>query len=144
MMKGIREAYLKFQQHHERVKRYVHTAWRVPLPKWGQTVMGCIYFSIPVVGGWHVMQWAIGKSHESIGPKGEKLRVKEVEGIGDQTKILGETKKVGAGGIGMGVRLAISDKEDQQRSKKMLGNLFKDLRKRHDGEKRETGGNESQ
>ena len=43
--------------------------------------MGCIYFSIPVVGGWHVMQWAIGKSHDSIGPKGEKLRIKEVEGI---------------------------------------------------------------
>ena len=90
------------------------------------------------------MQWAIGKSHESIGPKGEKLRVQEVEGIGDQTKIQGETKKVGAGGIGMGVRLAISDKEDQLRSKKMLGKLLSDLRKRHEGEKRETGGKESQ
>ena len=77
------------------------------------------------------MQWAISKSHESIGPKGEKLRTKEVEGIGDQTRIQGETKKVGAGGIGMGVRLAVSDKDDQQRSKKMLRNLLKDLQKKN-------------
>ena len=81
------------------------------------------------------MQWAIGKSHESIGAKGEKLRVKEVEGIGDQTTIQGETKKVGAGGIGMGVRLAVSDKEDQQRSKKMLSKVLKDARKRYEEEK---------
>lgn len=131
-MRRIQDAYRTFQHHHERVKRYVHTAWRVPLPKWGQNVMGCIYFSIPVVGGWHVMQWAIGKSHDSIGPKGEKLRIKEVEGIGDQTTIEGETKKVGAGGIGMGVRLAVSDKDDQQRSKKMLNKVLKEARKRHD------------
>lgn len=78
------------------------------------------------------MQWAIGKSHDSIGPKGEKLRIKEVEGIGDQTTIEGETKKVGAGGIGMGVRLAVSDKDDQQRSKKMLNKVLKEARKRHD------------
>lgn len=78
------------------------------------------------------MQWAIGRSHDSIGPKGEKLRIKEVEGIGDQTIIEGEAKKVGAGGLGMGVRLAVSDKDDQQRSKKMLNKVLKEARKKHD------------
>jgi hypothetical protein len=38
-------------------------------------MMSCIYFSIPVVGGWYVMQWAISKSHESIGEKGGKMQI---------------------------------------------------------------------
>jgi hypothetical protein len=32
----------------------------------------------------------------------------------------------------MGVRLAVSDKDDQQRSKKMLNKVLKEARKRHD------------
>lgn len=92
--------------------------------------MSCFYFSIPVVGGWNVMQWAISQSHASIGPKGEKLTVKEVVGIGDSAIIDGERKKVGAGGIGMGVKLAVSDKDDQERSKKMLEKFLHDVRRR--------------
>ena len=93
-------------------------------------MMGCIYFSIPVVGGWQVMQWAIGRAHLSIGEKGEKLKIKEVQGIGDQSIVNGERKKIGAGGLGLGVKLAVSDVNDQERSKKMLAKLLKKARKR--------------
>mmetsp|Transcript_3827 Transcript_3827/g.5753 ORF Transcript_3827/g.5753 Transcript_3827/m.5753 type:complete len:102 (-) Transcript_3827:192-497(-) len=93
--------------------------------------MGCLYFSIPIVGGWHVMQWAIGKSHESIGPKGEKLEIKEVQGIGQTATIDGEMTRIGAGGVGMGVKLAASDTHDQERSKKMLAKILKESRRRN-------------
>ncbi len=69
-MAKFAEALQSFHQKHERLKKYVHTAWRFPLPPWGQTVMGILYFSIPVIGGYQVMQWAISKSHESIGERG--------------------------------------------------------------------------
>ena len=29
--------------------------------------MGCLYASVPIVGGWYVMQWAISLSVEEIG-----------------------------------------------------------------------------
>lgn len=91
--------------------------------------MSCIYFSIPVVGGWNVMQWAIGRAHESIGEKGEKLKVKKVEGIGNTSVVNGEKRTIGAGGMGMGVKLALSDEQDQERSKKMLAKMLKKARK---------------
>mmetsp|Transcript_25898 Transcript_25898/g.38366 ORF Transcript_25898/g.38366 Transcript_25898/m.38366 type:complete len:144 (+) Transcript_25898:175-606(+) len=129
-MDRIFDAARNFSERHERVKKYVHTAWRMPLPKWGQFAMGCVYFSVPVVGGWQVMQWAIGKAHKSIGPKGEYLEVKEVQGIGQTAIVDGEQKLIGAGGVGMGVKLAVSDKDDQERSKKMLANMLKQNRRR--------------
>lgn len=77
------------------------------------------------------MQWAISKSHESIGERGEKLRIKDVKGIGDQATIGGGVTKIGAGGLGMGVKLAVSDTEDQSRNKKNLMKFFKlEARKR--------------
>lgn len=124
-MDRIFDAARQFSQKHEKIKRYVHTAWRVPLPKWGQALMACVYFSVPIVGGWQVMQWAISKSHESIGERGEKLRIKEVKGIGNQAEIGGGVTTVGAGGLGMGVKLAVSDTEDQSRNKKNLKKFFK-------------------
>ena len=109
--------------------------------------MGCVYFSIPVVGGWYVMQWAIGKAHDSIGEKGEKLKIKDVQGIGNQIPMSssddGNDKArwiIGAGGVGMGVKLAVSDEHDQQNSKKMLEKMLKKARK--EKLKRERGTNE--
>ncbi len=136
-MNRVRESFQTFNQRHERLKNYVHTAWKVPLPKWGQFAMGCFYFSVPVVGGWYVMQWAIEKSHKSIGPKGELLEVKEVQGIGGIAQFDGKTTKIGAGGLGMGVKLAVSDKEDQERSKKMLAKVLRDARRRRKKEEQE-------
>ena len=69
------------------------------------------------------MQWAIGRAHDSIGEKGEKLRIKDVQGIGDQSVVDGKTQRIGAGGMGMGVKLAVSDEHDQERSKRMLAKL---------------------
>ena len=76
------------------------------------------------------MQWAISKSHKSIGPKGELLEIKEVQGIGQTAVVGGEEKVIGAGGVGMGVKLATSDREDQERSKKMLAKVLRESRRR--------------
>jgi len=67
-------AYLKFHDRHERLKNYVHNGFRVPLPPWGRAVMGFVYFSLPVIGGYYVMQWAISKSHEEIGERGKSKK----------------------------------------------------------------------
>lgn len=120
-----------FRQGHERLKKRVHTAWRYPLPKWGQVVMAGVYFTIPVVGGYHVMQWAIGKSHETIGEHGELLNVKSIQGIGDKRIAQdGTIEQVGAGGLGGGVKLAVSDDKTQQQNKAMLDAFFREQRKR--------------
>jgi hypothetical protein len=93
--------------------------------------MGCVYFSIPVVGGYQVMQWAISKSHESIGKHGELLPQKEIEGIGD-CRVLqdGTHERVGAGGVGGGVRLAVSDEQTRVQNKKMLQAFFRQQRRK--------------
>ena len=110
-----------FQQKHDRLKKSIHEGFRYPLPKWGQKAMGFVYFTIPVVGGWYVMQWAISKSHASIGEYGEKLPVKEIQGIGD--------KRLGAGGdfktITTGVKLAVSDEETQRKNRNKLDRFLK-------------------
>lgn len=44
-------------ERHERLKKKIHGT-RIPLSKTGQRVMAGVYFSIPVVAGYFVMQWA--------------------------------------------------------------------------------------
>ncbi|KAI2497974.1 hypothetical protein MHU86_16525 [Fragilaria crotonensis] len=127
----------KFHERHERLKNYVHNGFRYPLPPWGRNVMGFVYFCMPVVGGYYVMQWAIGRSHQSIGPRGELLKHKEIQGIGDK-RILenGEMQSVGGpNGIWSGVKLAVSDEKTQEVNKKNLKSFFKQERKKR--EKRE-------
>jgi len=126
-MKSVTDGIHTFQQKHQRLKKYIHTAWRVPLPRWGQIGMGFVYFTVPIVAGYGVMKWAEEKSRLSIGEGGENLRVKNVEGVGNLTKIDGVSRKVGAGGVGMGVRLAVSDKDDQARNQIMLKSLLNRL-----------------
>jgi hypothetical protein len=92
--------------------------------------MGFVYFSIPVVGGYAVMQWAISKSHASIGERGEKLQVKRVQGLGDKRLKNGEVEKVGAGGRFGGVHLAVSDEQTQENNKVMLEAFFREQRKK--------------
>lgn len=113
----------------------IHTikkAWRYPLPRWGQYAMGCFYFTIPVVGGWYVMQWAISKSVDEIGARGEKLQNKQLEGFGNKTLIDGKEERIGAGGGKFGgVHLAMSDESTQDNNRKMLEAMFrKERRKR--------------
>ena len=132
-------------QRHERIKTAVHTAWRFPLPPAGRAVMGLVYFTIPVVGGWYVMQWAISKSHDSIGERGELLPIKTVQGIGDKRVVEGRNgeesteKRVGAGGWGGGVHLAVSDEETQRRNRRMLNKFLKQQRRKQEKKDAETG-----
>jgi len=120
----------RFNENHNKLKHYVHTAWRVPLPRWGQFTMGCVYATIPIIGGFYAMEWTKRKQRDLIGEKGEKLRVKEIQGIGDQTTLNGETRKVGGGGLYGGVKLTVSDVEDQKRSKFMLEQFLKKEQRR--------------
>ena len=57
---------------HNALKERIH-AFRIPLSPAGQKFMGFVYFTIPVIGGYYIMQWAQNKSIENIGAKGEKL-----------------------------------------------------------------------
>jgi len=93
--------------------------------------MGCVYFSIPVIGGYQVMQWAIGKSHQAIGEHGELLEEKRIQGIGN-VRILedGTKEQVGAGGVGGGVKLAVSDERTQEQNRAMLEAFFKQQRRK--------------
>lgn len=83
------------------------------------------------------MQWAISKSVDEIGARGEKLQHKQVEGIGNKTIIDGREEKIGAGGKFGGVHLAMSDSSTQEKNKMMLESLFKKERKRRKKEKRQ-------
>lgn len=121
-----------FHDRHERLKKVVHEGFRYPLPPWGRFLAGCFYFSLPIVGGYHVMQWAISKAHDSIGENGERLPVKEIQGIGNKRvdRESGELKTVGAGGWGGGVRLATSDEETQRKNREKLHKFLKIQKKK--------------
>ncbi|KAF4039746.1 hypothetical protein GN244_ATG08135 [Phytophthora infestans] len=44
-------------ERHEALKKKIH-ATRIPLSKNGQRVMGLVYFTTPIIGGYYVMKWA--------------------------------------------------------------------------------------
>lgn len=48
-------------ERHERLKKKIHST-RIPLSKNGQRFMAAVYFSIPVVSGYYIMQWAQGRA----------------------------------------------------------------------------------
>lgn len=89
--------------------------------------MGLVYFSIPVLAGWYLVDWTREQSNKNIGKDGERLPVKEVKGLGS-SRILSvgsddnveKRQKVGAGGWGGGVNLAVSDAETQRRNQAKL------------------------
>ena len=76
------------------------------------------------------MEWAKSKSVDEIGPRGEKLREKTLQGFGDKTVIDGRVESVGAGGWGGGVHLAVSDEDTREKNRAMLEAMFKRERKR--------------
>lgn len=103
--------------------------------------MGGVYFTLPILGGYHVMQWAISKSHESIGVYGERLpeKRKELDHSSSTTLsgagvVLGDRRSdgrtVGAGGWGGGVRLAVSDEETQKRNRMKLDKFLRQQQKK--------------
>lgn len=50
---------------HQRLKERIHS-FRMPLSKRGQVAMNMIYFAIPVVGGYCLMQWAHGRAQVNL------------------------------------------------------------------------------
>jgi len=82
------------------------------------------------------MQWAISKSVEEIGERGEKLQHKEVQGIGNKIIVDGKEQVVGAGGKFGGVHLAMSDASMQEKNRAMLEAMFEKERRRRDRERR--------
>jgi hypothetical protein len=72
-MEWLKSTLWDIHERHEALKKRVHS-FRIPLSPTGIRIAQCVYFSIPVIGGYYVMQWAIGKSHENIGRRGEQLR----------------------------------------------------------------------
>jgi hypothetical protein len=124
-----------FSRRHERLKKAVHGSFRMPLPRWGRWFMGGVYFTLPILGGYHVMQWAISKSHQSIGVHGEFLPQNRKELLDDSSStrlkggIVGDCRAdgttVGAGGWGGGVRLAVSDEETQRMNRSKLDKFLR-------------------
>jgi hypothetical protein len=92
------------------------------------------------------MQWAISKSVDEIGERGEKLRIQSLDGhvvVGDSTVIDGRVEKIGAGGRYGGVHLAVSDPRTQRNNKAMLEAMFRKerrkRRRREEGEEKVNG-----
>lgn len=108
----------RIHQGHERIKKAVHEGMRIPLPRWGQRVMALVYFSTPILGGYAVMQWAIGKSHASIGPNGEFLpnRNQPIGQPPPPRELQQKQQQVPV----YGVALASSNEESQRKNKEKL------------------------
>ena len=51
---------------HGELKKRIH-ATRVPLGARGQVIMGLVYFSIPVIGGYYIMDWATSRADRKWG-----------------------------------------------------------------------------
>ena len=142
----------RFHDGHERLKHSVHSYWRQnnilsPRGKVGKVVMGCLYFSIPVVVGYFVVTKVVDRSESTIQER--------LGGIGSVTSTSNSnstssnrqssdannaetettpsssssTEKVGAGGWGGGVHLATGDKQTQDVNRINLERFMKKQRR---------------
>lgn len=50
---------------HQRLKERIH-GFRMPLSRKGRIAMNVVYFSIPVIGGHYIMQWAHGRAQINL------------------------------------------------------------------------------
>lgn len=50
---------------HQRLKERIH-GFRMPLSRRGRIAMNIVYFSIPVIGGHYIMQWAHGRAQVNL------------------------------------------------------------------------------
>lgn len=50
---------------HEQLKKKIHST-RIPLSKRGQTAMGVVYFTVPIVCGYFIMKWTERKADENF------------------------------------------------------------------------------
>lgn len=109
--------------------------FNVALPKWGQYGMGMIYASLPLFGGYAAFGYVCNKRVENLGTDHEKLTaiVNTEPGttVGDTILINGKIQRVGAGGKFGGVKLSVSDAEDQKKNKQMLQAYLRQQERKH-------------
>jgi hypothetical protein len=60
----------------------------MPLSPAGRAFMGVVYFSVPVLVGIQVMEWAKGKAVTNLGPDAELLRGKRSMDTQEQNQAL--------------------------------------------------------
>jgi hypothetical protein len=107
---------------HEALKNYIHNGFRYPLPKWGQYMMGGVYFTIPLIGGYYTYCQMDKNVENNYGKNYEKLYAyKEkhgLEGIGNIR--VSDGKKIGLDGWGGGTALVNSDPITDQRNEQKI------------------------
>ena len=75
---GVFKAFTDLLAKHEELKRRIHS-FRLPIHNtYAFRAVQLFYFSIPIVGGIYIMDWAMRQSEENIGKHGEKLRKREL------------------------------------------------------------------
>ena len=57
---------------HEELKKRIHN-FRIPLSPTGQRIMSLVYLSLPIIGGYLIMQQVQRQSEANIGVNGSKL-----------------------------------------------------------------------
>lgn len=71
----VMEALERLAAAHARLKRRVH-AFRAPIrSRWGLFAVGCLYFTVPSVVGYFVMQWSNGVRDRNLGAEGRRERL---------------------------------------------------------------------
>jgi hypothetical protein len=78
---------------HQNLKERIH-AYRLPLSPRGQLIMKCVYASIPLVGGYAVMQWAARKSEVNLA----HLKKSDNPGVREQNARLQQVLRRAEGG----------------------------------------------
>lgn len=58
---------------HRELKERIH-AFRIPLSPNGRRFMGFVYFTIPVISGYFLMQYVTGIAEKNLGERGSKLK----------------------------------------------------------------------
>lgn len=69
-------------ERHERLKKRIHK-FKIPLSPRGQVAMKLVYFTIPVVGGLYLMQWANDQARVNLKAAGV---LPESEGVRPRSK----------------------------------------------------------
>ena len=101
--------------------------------------MGLVYASIPMAGSYYIYLYVCEKRIENLGKENEKLSnallldqsgSSNTHHVGDTILVNGEAQRIGAGGKLGGVRLTVSDVQDQKRNKEMLQAYLKQQQRR--------------
>ena len=58
---------------HQELKERIH-AFRIPLSPTGRRFMGFVYFTIPIISGYFLMQYVTSIAEKNLGENGSKLK----------------------------------------------------------------------